>query len=169
MIWEHFQRHLEECKQNSTRIWKTGCYTLVDFHKELLSLTHEAEYEENQRFRAQSSQPASPLQLPSVSPHTLDDSFKNSSGVDQSHMDSSGECYETRDGQKDNIYYAKKKLKKEISNFITNLQERHSLNKSELVSNILQILLDSNQPDDVMLRFGYINLKNIKTYLPLLK
>ena len=169
MIWEHFETHLQECKQNSTRIWRTGCYTLADFHEEVISSDHGAESEENQRFQCQSSQPNSPLQLPSFSPHTLDDSLKNLSHEDQAQMDSSGELYETRDGQKDQIYYGKKKLKKEISNFIMNLQEKHSLNRSELVTNILQILLDSNQPDNVLLKFGYINLKTIKTYLPLLK
>ena len=171
MIMKHFQLHLTECKQNINRIWNSGCYFEIDLHEQLLSLptmNKSFELKENPRSSQNSSQNSS-IHLPSVSLHNLNESLTETFDQDETPKDSSGEVYEPRDNQNDQEYYAKKKLKKEIKSFLSDLQDRHSLNQSELLSNILTILLDCNRPEDVLIRFGYIHLKNIKNYLPLLR
>ena len=154
MIYDHYQNHLAECEKLTSNIYQYGRY--CDDISKILNISNES---------CESIRNSFIQQQPNLTNHELRVSSSKSEGAK-----SSGSVFEHRGAPMNSKKYNDtKKLRKEVSSFLEQLEGRYELSTEEFQLNVLKTLLKQTGIEENLVKIGYIKIYNLLKYSEILK
>ena len=150
MTYAHFRSHFSECKEKNSNVYKFGSF---EGHalESILEISNQSMESIGENHNKSYN---SPVPNPSFS-----------SSQSNSIANSSSEEFTL---PKNPIYLPKynqtRKLRKQILNFVNDLEAQHDLSMADIMLNMLQVLTDVCDSEEVFGKFGYVKIENIKNY-----
>ena len=155
MVFEHFRTHFEICKDQNSNNFKFGTFeghglgSLLDISIESLEAIQE---NLNKTYSSNSIGSISSDQNNSTSADSSNDEFSLAKAP----------VYLPK-------YNATRKLRKQIRNFVNDMDSKHNVTMPELMMNILHVLTEYEDYEEVFGAFGYIKIENITKYSSILR
>ena len=149
MTFEHYENHLQECKTVTFNIFQYGYY-----------------YTEMSKLMNVSDVSVGAIQNEVNNQQKL--SNDGSSTTKSVEARSSGSLFHAPPVYSD-TYNATRKLRKEVSSFLKDLEGKHNLSPMDFQLNILRIFLEQSGFDEVLVQLGYVKIYSLLQYSQILK
>ena len=151
MIYDHYKNHFKQCKQKNSNLFKFGSFeehalgSILD-----ISNTSIDDVNENLEKTSNCSN-----MIPTFSRSSSHSTAANSSG--EEFIIQEPPVYLPK-------YNETRRIRKEILNFVNDLEAKHDNSIEEVVLNIFEVVTKVCDLEEVMSKFGYIKIQNIVSY-----
>ena len=156
MVVAHYRRHFSQCQEKNLNLFKFGSFeghalgSILD-----ISNTSVENVMENHERTYSFSNP-----IPSISSN-----HSNATAVD-----SSGEEFVIQKAPKYLPKYNQtRKLRKQIVNFVNDLEAKHEISIEDIVLNIFEVVTKICDSEEIFGKFGYVKIHNIINYSKILR
>ena len=150
MIFDHYRHHFKQCKQKNLNFFNFGSFeenalgTILDISN--TSMDNVAE-NHDKTYNCGKMTPSSK--------NLSNSTAGNSSG--EEFIIHKAPNYLPQ-------YNETRKIRKEILNFVNELEAKHDISKEDVVLNILDVVSKNYDSEEVFSKFGYIKIQNVISY-----
>ena len=150
MIFDHYRNHFKQCKEKNLNVFNFGSFeenalgSILDISDASLDIVAE---NHDKTYNSGKMTPPSKSLTNSIAGNSSGEEFiihKTPNYLPQ--------------------YNETRKIRKEILNFVKELEAKHNISKEDVVLNILDVVSKNCDSEEVFSKFGYIKIQNVISY-----